>query len=142
MAKIRKSSKSDQKVSKMSIFLCLSDWELKCFWLGRFCDHKIDFRRISKFWPKKNLKSVYSTVKVKNGQKWPKYVKVRKVTKKYLKCQFFYVLAIGNSNAFGQEGFATIKSISDGFRNFGQKKISNQSTLQSKSKIAKNSQNT
>ena len=68
IAKIRKSSKIDQKVSKMSFFWCLSDWELKCFWLGGFCDDKIDFRRISKFWPKKNLKSVYSTVKVKNGQ--------------------------------------------------------------------------
>ena len=44
------------------------------------------------------------------------------MTKKYRKCHFFDVLAIGNSNAFGYGG-QTIKKVNfDRFRNFGQKK--------------------
>ena len=55
---------------------------LKCFWLGGVRDQKSQFWQISKFWPKKNLKSVTSKIFTQNSSKpkIPKNVKMVKTS--------------------------------------------------------------
>ena len=76
------------------------------------------------------------------AKKTPKYPKVRENCQIVAKVPFFDVLAIGNSNAFGWGDQAIKKVNFDRIRNFGQKKISNQSPLQSRPKMTKKHQNT
>ena len=94
----------------------------------------------------KNLKLGTYTSKAQNGQKTPKYLKLRKMAKQNQKCHFFDLLAIRNSNTFGQgeqaikkyhffdvlaignsnafsQGDKAIKKVNfERFRSFGQKK--------------------
>ena len=73
--KIPKNPKNSRKVTKVSLFWCLSDWELKCFWLGGVGDQKSQFWQISKFWPKKKSQIRHLYIQ---GQKWPKNTKILK----------------------------------------------------------------
>ena len=140
--KILKNAKNGQIVTKVAFFLCLSDWELKFFWLEGLGDQKSQFWQISKFWPKKNLKSVTSTIYAQNGQKNTKIPKIDKNDQIVTKVLLFWCLSDWELNCFWLGGSGDQKSQFWHNSKFWPKKILNQSPLQSRQKMAKKQQNT